>query len=1102
MAIQYQSVNEELAKGIKIENMLPEISHEIKSANSFLLLHQGEKPQWIEGFFESNKCKLVETICRAISRADGIISLRGYSEGYFNEIIQNANDLHYGSTVDISVKKVGSICSLTCVYSDKGFELSNIYGFLNREMSDKTDENGQTGKFGVGIKSFFKFVNSMTLDSNVRFAFDIDRGVKDVQVTGKVGMNPDWDQKTTRLTFEYDAKQEGEFNTKKLTSLVDYLSGNSVPDINKFFVSGLDDEIIFDLRSLIFMQINGWKKDRESISCLTFSGTRHKVKISCENKINPSTMKVGSETWNLFDLVLRIIVDDGELFSQEYIIFGHEEIAFGFPINNLLEENNRIYSTYYLKTDMQERIQPLSMLVDSRYSNIHRNDVGDSEDSIRKVYDIIRSKMQTLYMCMCSKEAAVSGCSEKISDIFHSILIRYAFTNPAEHIDSPLNSFDLDNVHLPKTSTADKQFVVVHEKREKYETSTYLEGDIVRELTESYFDYVERKNVFDFQELIDDSNCIYGVKRLYKFLYTKNQEEKGEFEGNINKIEEIVNFYGEVRDFISFVICNERRLNSYVTDAEVDRWLINLEAEIGKYFNPNSFLKLIGRYKLNVAIDFDGTVRCSNLSFKDYLFNGVFDDKKGILSELQNQQFDEKYSGLKKELLKKRYMDSGNKRDPYAIRCINPTSRSLNNWDGMFDYYEFSGYQINSEQLSEPELLLEKLATDHSFDGMIHSRSLRLFEKKARGLWRRDYAFKYSYIIEQQIIDISCIKNIKTDSFSSFIEAIKYRKLLREDVAEQIHLSCRQKEISTQNIVEYLLPLMIETQEGEKKAYLLDEFDPNDVEIASVVETTNNEAQRENREFIKKITGYNIHLYHFESETRRKIVAFSGNGVIAIRTDASKAFRKVANYSAKEKDVFIFYDNFSNGAHDAIALVLDEIGISKKTLELLQGYIHNGNNTKTMNYLSRRRSLAKVKRKLVLDWCDIKNDDVEPIYDNEILYRLLTARGSYDIFCPICSDIPLETFDYGEDTKRKHSRKIIILENDNPCTREEVPYIVTIACSYCVEKLRNTLSKSEFDGKNLIITTQIAHGQYEKMKSKRQIELSPINIELMKKFKM
>ncbi len=84
----------------------------------------------------------------------------------------------------------------------------------------------------------------------------------------------------------------------------------------------------------------------------------------------------------------------------------------------------------------------------------------------------------------------------------------------------------------------------------------------------------------------------------------------------------------------------------------------------------------------------------------------------------------------------------------------------------------------------------------------------------------------------------------------------------------------------------------------------------------------------------------------------------------------------------------------------------------------MEGYISNGSHTKTMNYMSRRRNLAKVRRKLLLDWADIHLDDLGEISDNEILYRLLTARGSYDIFCPICSDIPLETFDYGEDTKR------------------------------------------------------------------------------------
>ena len=96
----------------------------------------------------------------------------------------------------------------------------------------------------------------------------------------------------------------------------------------------------------------------------------------------------------------------------------------------------------------------------------------------------------------------------------------------------------------------------------------------------------------------------------------------------------------------------------------------------------------------------------------------------------------------------------------------------------------------------------------------------------------------------------------------------------------------------------------------------------------------------------------------------------------------------------------------------------------------------------------------------------------------------------------------MEAFDYGEDTKKKHSRRIILLENENSDTNMEFPYIITVACYYCCQRLRGTLIRSEFDGKNAILTTQIVHGLHEKTKSKQQIELSSVNIEVMKKFKL
>ena len=258
---------------------------------------------------------------------------------------------------------------------------------------------------------------------------------------------------------------------------------------------------------------------------------------------------------------------------------------------------------------------------------------------------------------------------------------------------------------------------------------------------------------------------------------------------------------------------------------------------------------------------------------------------------------------------------------------------------------------------------------------------------------------------------------------------------------------------------------------------------------------------KKNAEFVYKITGYHVHIYRFISNTRRKIIVYFGNGKCAVKNDASKKYIEVAKYNSSDKTIYIFYDNISNNLQQAVNSVLNDIGV-EKNLELLDGYIHNGNTTKNMSYMSRRRNLGKVKKRLLLEWVDLEPSGLAPIYDTEILYRLLTARGSYDIFCPICGDIPLETFDYGEDTKKKHSRKIILMENENPETNQDVPYIITVSCSYCCQRLRSTLIKSEFDGKNIILTTQISHGLHEKSKSKQQIELSPVNIEVMKKFKI
>ena len=1097
--MHYQDINELLAKGIKTENMSPDYAKEISSANAYLLKRVGEKPTWMDAFLESNRYKLVETICRATASSQGIASLQGYSEGYFNEIVQNANDLHCGKAIDITAGRNGHKYSLSCEYDDRGFELSNIYAFLNREMSDKTNDDSQTGKFGVGIKSFFKFVDSLSIHSNVLLDFSINRMGNDYDVTGSTKVNPNWTDNKTTLLIRYNAERESEFNTQKLSSLIEYLCGARNIDVLRAFLTGNDSEIVFDIRSLIFMWFNA--KNKNSISRLDFHGTAHSVSISCEEEQKIRNIVLGDETWKTGVLRLQIYTDRLVNYEKSYIVFSRRDISVAFPISEFSSDRNRMYSTYYLKEDNQGQLLPIGMLVDSRYANIHRNDVGDSEEKINAVYVKLRDYMKELYGFMCSKEAAALDCAEAISDVFHNIIARYLCESRYAYTETPLYEAYFENSFLPKKKGHPaKAYVISHKRKEAYESASYQEGDIVRELRETYFDFAEKKNAYDKQELLSDPDTIYGVKQVYRLL---SQPADNMPDENRKAAIRITNYFDSVGEFLTFVIAQEHRDQMFVSDAEIDNWLLREKEEAGSYFDPMMFLKLVGRYKLNDAIAYDGSIRHINLSFKDYLFNGILASSDGLLSQYQNQFFDEKYFKLKQELLARRYQDHGNQKDTYMVRCIRPCGRSVVGWDGTYDYYDLTPPYGADSKLSEPQLLLERMATDEKFTGLYLSASeLKLFEHRAKGMWRREYQFKNFAIDEQQIISLNCIKNIQLDSFADFINSVKFRCMLSEDLQKYIHISCREESISTRDIVKSVLPVMVESQEADNKKTLLDEFSPSDVEIVNIRENSNNEMPAENAVFVLKITGYQVHVYHFDSNSRRKILAYFGVGKCAVKTDASKKYREVARYNAEDKNIYIFYDNIVGDLQQAVTNVLDEIGITTRKLELLGGYIHNGNTTKTMSYMSRRRNLAKVKRTLLLEWAKTDDKLLPSIYDTEILYRLLTARGSYDIFCPICADIPLETFDYGEDTKKKHSRKIILLENENPDTNEDVPYIITVACPYCCQRLRSTLIKSEFDGKNLILTTQIAYGQHEKTRSKQQIELSPVNIEVMKKFKL
>lgn len=1095
MAVSYQEINELLARGIS--------SDEIKKADKYLKSGKGDEPEWLNDFFESNKSKLTETILRAISSAEGITSLSGYNEGYFNEIIQNANDLHAGDSIDINVSTDGTVYSVKCVYSDKGFSVSNIYGFLNREMSDKSSEEGQTGKFGVGIKSFFKFVDRLRIESNIILDFSIDRD--NSKVVSSVCVNENWDRENTVLSFEYkeDESAEKEFNTEKLSALIDYLDNDSEEDISKFFISGGDNELIFDIHSLIFMNRNTGK---ESISGMKFSGYYHRLSVECTENYKVQEIEYEHQKWKIRNIVLNVFLDDDEFSSSEYIVFTNGTTSLGFPLNEELEGNNRIYSTYYIKSDDKPNMMPAGMIIDTASANIHRNDLGDNEKSISDAYQKIKKVFAELMWFMCSEEITSVQCLDEVSDVFHSLLYRYIDEDSEYYTESPFNIEGLDNQFLTKICGISKTDVVVHKTEENYQKHTYYDKDSVGALTETYFEVIEKGNVIDYNELVDSDECIDGVSRIYRYLSENCDGDEKDYKTALR----MLHFFPGVAEYITYAISGEYRSEVLLTDQEIDKWLYSVKNESPESFNQEIMLKLIGRYGLNAALSYDGLLIRKNLSFKYYLFNELPELKSGFMTKWQNEQYDTQYSELKKQILNNRLYDSGNKRNKYKIRFIEPRSYSRRKWNGYYDCYHLP-YRSDGFISEENKLiLLEKIAADNELRNSIGEDSyFYLFEdmpikwKYRENRYWDGRPFEYCYNdYEQQIIRLEFLKNIVLNDFGEFLRAVQYRKDIKDYGKKyDINISCHQLLVSTSDIVSSFLPLLVSINEEDgKKAYLLNEYKASDVVVDKIEVNTNNELPQENQKFILKISGYRIFVSRFDSGSKKYMTAYFGNRKAAIKTASSSAFKPIATFNSIDKDVYIFYDNVPD-VQAVVSSVLNELKIPKDLMVLLMGYIHNGNDTKTMNYFSRRRTFARVRKNLILDWADIDSYDINGSEDIEVMYRLLTARGSYDIYCPVCSDIPLETFDYGEDTKRKHSRKIIVMENENHETKQDYPYIITVCCSYCFEKLRNTLSKSEFDGKSITLTTQISQGQHERMRSRHQIKLSPVNIQIMKKFK-
>ena len=1106
-----------------------EENREIKRADNYLLGESTDKPEWLDDFLRTNQRKMEEAISRITSPDANDSSLAGYSHGYFNEIVQNANDLHVGETIQFNVSKSNNIYKLQCRYDDDGFKLSNIYGFLNRGMTDKGDD--QTGKYGIGIKSLFCFVDSFEIRSNFCFSFSYNEEGKPIADASLSGNNP----RKTELTITYRENEDNVFSTKKLSSLIDSLCGTAYIEdaVRRSFIPKQEEECLFDVRALLFLNLQSSSGKKFNLRTMVFQGTSQWVKIECDpggasEIIEAKGVYKDSPTkWNVRKMTISVRLGNVSDYAnakisirKEYLVFftdNNARYAVIFPLHASNEEYlayNRIFSTYYLKEDQKPNLFPIGAMIHSPYSNQQRTDLGDDEVRIKKAYEKIGEMLRNLYSAFCSETVTKSIYKIEISDIFHRLILQY-LDAPDNYTESPLKMEGLRTEHLPKMMNGDNRpFVVRHEAIEQYMKASWAEEHeipgIKDDLTSLYYKEIESEKVYDLEKdiLNNEQQVIEGVRSVYKFLSEHWNS------GQYNLLQELTGFFPCVKDFLAFSVSGQRwdeeNSEHYLDDSDIDNWLSDhsdsLEKEM-RIKQETLFLKLIGRYKLSKAIWYDGRIDESNLSFYSYLFNGRALTEGGPLSQRQEDQFKKRYGGLKEELLKHRIIDDRNTGKTHLVRCMVPTgpsSRKGYDFDLYIEPNFWQSEQVDGDLLL---LLLEQMSNDNFPYHRIGRRSggILFFEKEARPLQCRDNFYTHYEVLEQQIIYVN-MRSIVLNRFSDYLAALRYQHRIssrRPAIAEEINVTCRQESLRVSEISQHILPKFVEKERGNNNDYiLLKGCQEDNVAIGDLEADLKNECEDEIHDFIQSVSGYDVYLHAFDSGSRKKTIAFWCDKGFYLKQSASDQYKKIAKklqgVAGPRDRIFVFYHKCS--IMDAFSSVFAFLEIEPDIIRWMNRYLPGGNITKTVGldmWMCGRQRKARPKYPL---WRPFSEAFIGPSPSFETVYRLLTARGSYDNHCPICG-----RWFCGMEVAGKRGRPIQNALLKNACTEGEennIKYVPTVMCDSCFNWLNESLYRAKLTDNKIIFETRTAHGQHEKRITHTEVTLSPINLALIRIFKL
>ncbi len=1034
-----KKINKILASGNK---EIIEKNKDIKKANEWLLCKDGiDEPEWVKEFFDANIHQMEITTARAQSKK-GLATVDGYAEGYFNEIIQNANDLNTGNRVDIILEIENDIVKVECEYLDNGFTIQNIFSFLLRNMSDK-EGNNTTGKFGIGIKSLLAFSNHLKITSNVNIDVVISNEIEDI--SARIGKNTNWNTKTTKLEFEYSLNSNlpHNFNLEKLTSLTKYLKKGKLDEkeIELFFYGSKDQKKVFDIYSLLFTK---------NIKKLEFSDINHNNRITLEsNSSNDKNIYSRSESKiEISKEYLNIYQNEKLVYEDELLLIKMGKYAVGSSLK-YDNQTTKYFSVYYLK---QNNNDSYGLYINTPKSNLSRNDIGENQKEISKEDKIINENLNKIIEFMLSEDVSKSKYINEVSEVLHGLLIKFnniekrkeknkKEENEEEDLFNLVIDNRMSNKYLPKINGEAKEFTINGSDVENLAKQKIGENksEVLR-VKSIYNKYIEKDEVLYIDDILSDTNNMKNVKRIYEMA--KNEEVN-------EKVLDILGYFNSIEDFISYRIL-DRRDKPNLND--IDKW-------ISKFYNDeNILLKIIGRYNLVDCINWYGEISKEKINFLSYLFNsGKIDRESTAIKDALSEKFQEEYLSLKNDL------SSG----IGSYRRIEPIGRSRTYTWKKSEIYRYTNVNFNESKIFEKNIkkfikILNRTLIANIKVFPINGKIV-LFEnnedaKKSSNLKKENNFVHYDDTLVN-LIDLSFLEKINLIKFDELIKNFENLKLLDKEVKEKISININLN-ITIRDISKKIFKWYIENIEN------FDAMKIDGIQINLNIEELSADESKENievdfKKFIKGLTGYDIHVYNSDYSNKNYIGYLQGDKIKLKKGTVSQKsnFELIGKRNSDDKDIYIFCSETSQSKINSIInLVLEDILGKDLDIETsIKGYITPHKIGKNINV---RDYYEELEEKKIINFSKKSQKDIKWQGDlsNKSKKELLLARGSYDCHCPKCNQM-------------KKAEKLVLstIPNYNQDNLNKYKYIITILCKDCIENLKNSLVyASYFDEKDEI----------------------------------